>query len=72
MIPIKVDVFGTVPKRLEKKWRNWKSEEESWPYSIVETGQDTEESAGELRGLAITQTKVKAHQLTQVGTTRNE
>ena len=33
-------------------------------YSIVENGQNTEKSPGDLRGLVVTQAPVKNHQLT--------
>ena len=36
-------------------------------YSIVENGQNTEKSSGDLRRLAVTQTLVKIHQLTLIG-----
>ena len=32
-------------------------------YNIIENGQNTEKSFGELRGLAVIQTPVKNHQL---------
>ena len=35
-------------------------------YSILEIGQNTEKSHGDLRRLAVTQTPVKKHQLTLV------
>ena len=33
-------------------------------YNIIENGQNTEKSPGDLRRLAVTQTSVKDHQLT--------
>ena len=38
-------------------------------YSIVEIGQNTEKSPGDLRRLAVTQTPVENHQLTLMGET---
>ena len=35
-------------------------------YTIVEIGQNTEKSPGDLKRLAVTQTSVKVHQLTLV------
>ena len=40
--------------------------------SIVEIGQNTKKSPGDLRRLAVTQTPVKDHQLTLVWKTRKE
>ena len=38
--------------------------EESDPFSIIENGQNTKKSPGDLRRLAVTQTPVKNHRLT--------
>ena len=38
-------------------------------YSIVEIGQNTRKSPGDLRRLAVTQTSARNHQLTLVGKT---
>ena len=39
-------------------------------YSIIKIGQNTEESPGDLKRLAVTQTPVRNHQLTLVWKTR--
>ena len=41
-------------------------------YNIIEINQNTEKSPGDLRGLAITQTPVKDHQLMLMGKTLKE
>ena len=49
------------------KWtggiRSWSTSGDHPNYSIVENGQNTEKSPGDLRRLAVTQTPVKNHQL---------
>ena len=62
VIPIVVGVLGTVPKGSEKGLRrggNWRTNQEISDYSTVEISQKTQESLGDLRRLAITQTPVK-------------
>ena len=62
IIPIEIGAFGTVTKetgglggyRISGNHPN---------YSIIENGQNTEKSPGDLRRLAVTQTPVKNHQL---------
>ena len=54
-------------EQLEKGWRNWKSEmkkRDHPDYGIVKIGLNTEQSSGDPRKLAVTQTSVKDHQLT--------
>ena len=43
---------------------NWWTSGDHSNYSIIEIGQNTEKSPGDLRRLAVTQTSVKDHQLT--------
>ena len=47
-------------------WRTWKLEVsgDHQNYSIVENGQNTENSPGDLRRLAVIETPWKDHQLT--------
>ena len=57
-----IDALGTVSKRLVQGLRNNRSR--YYPnYSIVEIGQNTAKSPGDLNRLAGTQTPVKHHQL---------
>ena len=51
-------------KAWEKDKRNWKSEGESRPY-IDEISPNTEESPGNIRRLAHTETSVKDYQLVE-------
>ena len=44
-------------------WRTWTSGDHP-NYYIVENGQNTEKSPGDLRKLAVTQSPIKDHQLT--------
>ena len=65
IIPIVIDAFGTVTKGLLRDKRTWKLADEWRPnYSIIENGQNTEKSPGDLRRLAATQTSVKDYQQT--------
>ena len=54
--------IGTRTGRLEKERAN----KEHLDYSIIRIGQNTEENPGDLRKLAVTQTQVRNHSLTQV------
>ena len=60
IIPIMIGAFGTVPKGLLKGLEDLKDGDHR-NYSIVENGQNTENSPGDLRRLAVTQTPVKYH-----------
>ena len=53
IISILIGAFGTVTKGLLKGL---------WDYSIIENGENTEKSPGDLRRLSVTQTPVKDHQ----------
>ena len=67
IIPIVIDAFGTVTKGLLKRLEDLEvggRVETIQNYSIVDNGQNTEKSPGDLRRLAVTQTPVKDHQLT--------
>ena len=59
-------------QKLSKKTRRVGNHNTSGDYSIVEVGQNTEKSPGDLRRLAVIQTPVKDHQLTFVWKTRKE
>ena len=61
--PIVIGAFGTVTKGLLKGLGGWRTSGDHTNY-IIENGQNTEKSAGDLRRLAVTQTPVKDHQLT--------
>ena len=52
IIPIVIGAFGTVTKGLLDHPK----------YFIIENGQNTEKSPGDLRRLAVTQTRVEDHQ----------
>ena len=58
IIPIVIGAFGMVIKGLLK------SLEDLEVGGIIENGQNTEKSPGDLRRLAVTQSPVKDHQLT--------
>ena len=67
--PIVDGVIGTVSKSLEREdWNKNRRRIET----IAEIGQNTEESSGELKRLAVTQTAMKDHKLTLVWKTHNE
>ena len=64
-----ISALGTVSKGLEQGTGGFGNKTTSGDhpnYSIVEIGQNTEKSPGDLRRLAVTQTPVKNHQLTLV------
>ena len=62
IIPIVIRAFGTVTKGLLKGLKDL--EVSGRVETIIGNGQNTEKSPGELRGLTVTQTPVKDHQLT--------
>ena len=67
IIPILVGTFRTVTKGLLKGLEDLEigGRMEIHPnYYIIENGQNTQKSSGDLRRLAVTQTPVKDHQLT--------
>ena len=61
--PIIIGAVGTVTKRLLKGLEDL-GVGDHLNYYIIENGQNTEKSAGDLRRLAVTQTPMKKHQLT--------
>ena len=64
IIPIVIGAFGTVTKRLLKGLEDFKvgdRVETTQNNSIIENGQNTEKSPGDLRRLAVTQSPVKGH-----------
>ena len=67
IIPIVIGAFGTVTKGLLKGLEDLEvggRVETVQNYYIIENGQNTEKSPGDLRRFAVTQTPVKNHQLT--------
>ena len=70
IIPIVIGAFGTVTKELLRiikgpgRFRSWRASGDHLNNSIIENGQNTEKSPGDLRRLAVTQSPVKDHQLT--------
>ena len=65
IIPIVIGAFGIVTKRLlkgQKDLESWRTSGDHPNYNIIENGQNTEKSPGDLRRLAVTQTPVKDHQ----------
>ena len=75
IIPILTGAIDTVIKELVQGTgglgNNWTSG--NYPnYYIIEIGQKTEKSPGDLRRLAVTQSPVKGHQLTLVWKTRKK
>ena len=61
--PIVTGAFGTVNKGLLKGLGSWRTGGDHPNESIIENGQNTEKSLGDLRRLAVTLTPVKNHRL---------
>ena len=65
IIPIVIGAFGTVTKGLLKSLEDLEVGGRDHPSNnIIENGQNTEKSPGDLKRLAVTQSPVKDHQLT--------
>ena len=65
IVPILIAAFGTVTKGLLKKTGelgNMRTSGDHPNYCIIEIGQNTEKSNGDLMRLAVSQTPVKNHQ----------
>ena len=60
IIPIVIGAFGTVTKGTGVLG-SWRTSGDHPNYSIIENGQNTEKSPGDLRRLAVTHTPVKDH-----------
>ena len=72
VIPIVISAPGTIPKRIGKGTGgvgNKRMSGNDPDDSIIDNGQNTEKSPGDLRRLAVTQIPVKNHQLTLMGKT---
>ena len=63
IIPIVIGAFGTVTKGTGVLG-SWRTGGDHPNDSIIENGQNTEKSPGDLRRLAVTQSPVKNHRLT--------
>ena len=66
VIPVVICMYGTVSKEFGNGtggFGNKRISEEHPNYSIVEIGQNTKKSPGDLRRLAVIQTPVGNHQL---------
>ena len=66
IIPIVIGAFGTATKGLLKgtgRFGSWRTSGDHLNYSIIENGQNTEKSPGDLRRLAVSQNPVKDHLL---------
>ena len=67
IIPIVIGSFGTITKGLVKGLGgglgSWKTSGDHSNYYMIENGQNTGKSRGDLRRLAVIQTPVKNHQL---------
>ena len=66
IIAIVIGAFGTVTKRLLNGLEDLEVDgrvENIQTTAIIENGQNTEKSPGDLRGHSVTQTPVKDHQL---------
>ena len=61
-VTIVIGALGTVTKGFVKDWRIWNGDHPN--YSILEIGQNTEKSPGDLKRFVVTQTPVGNHQLT--------
>ena len=66
ILPIVISALGTVTKDWQKNrgLGNKRTRGDNPNYSLVEIGQNTEKSTGDLRRLAVTQTPMKDHQIT--------
>ena len=65
IIPIVIGAFGTVTKGLLKgleDFGSWRTSGDHPNYSIIENGQNTEKSPGDLRRFVVTQTPAEDHQ----------
>ena len=62
MVQIVVGAFSTVTKGLLKGLESWRTSGNHPNYRIIENGQNTEKSPGDLRRFAATQTPMKDHQ----------
>ena len=65
IIPIDIGIFVTVTKGLLKRAGGlgyWRTSGDHLNYNIIENGQNTEKSPGDLGRLAVTHTPVKDHQ----------
>ena len=63
IIPIVIGAFDRIIKEIGG-FGSWRPNGDHPNKSIIENGQNTEKSLGDLRRLAVTQTPVKNHQLT--------
>ena len=73
VISIAIGALGRVKKRINTRTGGLGNERTSGDhpnYSIIEIGQNTQKSSGDLRRLAVTQTPARNHQLTLVGKSR--
>ena len=62
IILIVIGAFGTVTKGLLRDWKTCKLVDKWRPnYNIIENGQNTKKSPGDLKILDVTQTPVKDH-----------
>ena len=67
IIPVVIGAFVILTKKITKGtggFGSWQPSGDHPNYYIIENVQNTEESLGNLRRLAVTQTPVKNHQLT--------
>ena len=66
IVSIVIDAFGTVTKGFSKGLEDLEVDGQvEYPNdSIIENGQNTEKSPGDLRRIAVTQSQVKNYQLT--------
>ena len=75
MVPIIIGALGTIPKWLGKgagRVENQRTRRDHPNYSIVEIGQNTEDSPGDLMRLAVTQIPVKDYRIALVWKIREE
>ena len=63
IVPIVIGACGTESKGLLNGFKSWRTCGDHPNYIIIDNGQNTVKSPGDLRRLAITQTPVKDHQL---------
>ena len=70
-VPVVIGAFGTVTNGFMGKrgLGSWWPSGDHPNYYIIENGQNTEKSPGDLRRLAVTQIPVKDHQITLMSIT---
>ena len=61
VIPIVIDVFGTISKGWNERFGNWRTSQDYLKNSIIEIGHNIEKNPGDLSRVAVTHTQMKDH-----------